>query len=553
MKTNYISSLFKSLVFFLLIGLNTASYSQTVVQWYTNMGDFRVQLREDLVPLTAQNFIDLTNANFYDDFIFHRVISGFMIQDGCPNGNGTGGPGYTFNDEFHPDLRHDEPGILSMANSGPNTNGSQYFITVAPTDWLDDLHSVFGKVIDGLDVVFAISEVQTNSSDKPLVDVVIDSIRVVTGQPTLNLTAPLAGFKWNGHFKNKIEWDSEFVADVKVEFSSDNGQSWIELSESTSANKRSFELLAQDIISTECLVRVSDVAHPDIFSETESTFTLCNLELSHPNGNGFYRKGTPVEVVWESEMVDDLTLSYKTSEDGEWVMVAENIQATDNSFMWTPAEASNWCKVKLSETAHPEAIEESNNNFFVFQLDLTSPTGGEILDGNSIVDISWDYLIANAVKIEFSADNMITWSTIENSVPVSSSPYQWTVPNINSDECYLRLTIPGLPDMYSVNQIAFSIQKIVGIEDEIEKEELTVFPNPVIDMLNISFLNNNKSEIIDVEIYNMNGELILSSIERSNKISDTSIKLNVAELAKGMYVLKINSKTKNMSHKFVKE
>jgi peptidyl-prolyl cis-trans isomerase A (cyclophilin A) len=517
------------------------------------MGDFRVQLREDLVPVTAQNFIDLTNANFYDDLIFHRVISGFMIQDGCPNGNGTGGPGYTFNDEFHPDLRHDEPGILSMANSGPNTNGSQYFITLAPTAWLNDLHSVFGKVIDGLDVVFAIGDVETNSNDKPLLDVVIDSIRVVTGEPTLNLTAPLAGFKWNGHFKNKIEWDSEFVADVKVEFSSDNGQNWTELTTSTSANKRSFELPAQNIISTECLVRVSDVAHPDIFSETESTFSLCNLELSHPDGNGFYRKGTPIEVVWESEMVDDLTLSYKTSEDGDWVMVAENIPVTDNSYLWSPEVASNWCKVQLCETAHPEAIEESNNNFIVFQLDLTSPVGGETLDGNSLANINWDYEIANAVKIEFSSDNMSTWTTIVNSVAASASPYEWEVPNINSTECFLKLTIPGLPDMYSVNETAFSIQKSIGIEDEFKTEELMIFPNPVVDELNISFSNNNKSEIIDIEIFNVKGELVLSQIERSNKIGNTIINLNTQDLAKGLYVLKIKSKTKSLSHKFVKK
>lgn len=553
MKNNHISNLLKSIMFFLLVGLSSTTYSQTVVQWYTNMGDFRVQLREDLVPVTAQNFIDLTNANFYDDLIFHRVISGFMIQDGCPNGNGTGGPGYTFNDEFHPDLRHDEPGILSMANSGPNTNGSQYFITLAPTAWLNDLHSVFGKVIDGLDVVFAIGDVETNSNDKPLLDVVIDSIRVVTGEPTLNLTAPLAGFKWNGHFKNKIEWDSEFVADVKVEFSSDNGQNWTELTTSTSANKRSFELPAQNIISTECLVRVSDVAHPDIFSETESTFSLCNLELSHPDGNGFYRKGTPIEVVWESEMVDDLTLSYKTSEDGDWVMVAENIPVTDNSYLWSPEVASNWCKVQLCETAHPEAIEESNNNFIVFQLDLTSPVGGETLDGNSLANINWDYEIANAVKIEFSSDNMSTWTTIVNSVAASASPYEWEVPNINSTECFLKLTIPGLPDMYSVNETAFSIQKSIGIEDEFKTEELMIFPNPVVDELNISFSNNNKSEIIDIEIFNVKGELVLSQIERSNKIGNTIINLNTQDLAKGLYVLKIKSKTKSLSHKFVKK
>ena len=242
--------LFYILIIIAGLTLSTNSYSQTVVQWYTSMGDFRAQLREDLVPMTAQNFIDLTNDQFYDGLIFHRVISGFMNQDGCPNGNGTGGPGYTFDDEFHPDLRHDEPGILSMANSGPNTNGSQYFITVAPTDWLDDVHSVFGKIIDGMDIVYAISEVETNANDKPIIDIVIDSIRVVTGDPAITLTAPLSASKWNGFTTNDITWDSEFIADVRIEFSSDNGQTWEDIVESSSANTRSFAWAPTNILST---------------------------------------------------------------------------------------------------------------------------------------------------------------------------------------------------------------------------------------------------------------------------------------------------------------
>ena len=211
-----IKFLFVALILFFL-HINTQS--QTVVQWYTNMGNVRVHLYDELVPNTAQNFIDLTNDKFYDDLIFHRVIADFMIQDGCPNGNGTGGPGYTFDDEFHIDLRHDQPGILSMANSGPNTNGSQYFITVVPTAWLDDAHAVFGKVMDGMDVIYAISEVETNAQDKPLEDVVIDSIRVVTGEPEILLTSASAT-KISAENPYDINWDSQFITDVKIEFSS---------------------------------------------------------------------------------------------------------------------------------------------------------------------------------------------------------------------------------------------------------------------------------------------------------------------------------------------
>ncbi|MGN1274634.1 MAG: peptidylprolyl isomerase [Thermoguttaceae bacterium] len=124
----------------------------------TNRGLIRFQLFTDEVPRTTQNFIDLANKKFYDGIKFHRVIADFMIQTGDPTGTGCGGPGYKFNDEFHPNLRHDGPGVVSMANAGPNTNGSQFFITHVATPWLDGHHSVFGKVIEGQDVVNAIRQ-----------------------------------------------------------------------------------------------------------------------------------------------------------------------------------------------------------------------------------------------------------------------------------------------------------------------------------------------------------------------------------------------------------
>ena len=124
----------------------------------TNRGNIRVELYEDKVPKTVENFETLTKKGFYDGLKFHRVIPDFMIQTGCPEGTGRGGPGYNFKDEFHADLKHDGPGVLSMANSGPNTNGSQFFITHVATPWLDKKHSVFGRVIEGQDVVNAIKQ-----------------------------------------------------------------------------------------------------------------------------------------------------------------------------------------------------------------------------------------------------------------------------------------------------------------------------------------------------------------------------------------------------------
>ena len=131
-----------------------------VVTFDTSKGKIRVKLHDDKVPKTVANFEKLIGEGFYNGLKFHRVIPDFMIQGGCPQGTGTGGPGYKFADEFHGDLKHDKPGILSMANAGPNTNGSQFFITHVATPWLDRKHSVFGEVLDkdSMDVVNKIKQ-----------------------------------------------------------------------------------------------------------------------------------------------------------------------------------------------------------------------------------------------------------------------------------------------------------------------------------------------------------------------------------------------------------
>jgi cyclophilin family peptidyl-prolyl cis-trans isomerase len=137
------------------------------VTFRTTLGDVRIELFRDRAPKTVENFVTLTKKGFYTGLTFHRVIPGFMIQGGCPTGDGTGGPGYTIKDEFDPTLRHDSPGILSMANAGPNTGGSQFFITLAPTKWLDGKHAVFGRVRGGMDVVEKIAALPRDGQDRP--------------------------------------------------------------------------------------------------------------------------------------------------------------------------------------------------------------------------------------------------------------------------------------------------------------------------------------------------------------------------------------------------
>jgi len=159
----------------------------------TSQGNIVVKLLEKEAPKTVANFVGLAEGTkeftnektgqkekrpFYDGLIFHRVIPKFMIQGGCPHGTGMGGPGYKFADEFHPSLKHSKAGKLSMANAGPNTNGSQFFITVAETSWLDNRHTIFGEVVEGQDVANKISNVPRDSNDRPRTPVVLQKVRI---------------------------------------------------------------------------------------------------------------------------------------------------------------------------------------------------------------------------------------------------------------------------------------------------------------------------------------------------------------------------------------
>jgi peptidyl-prolyl cis-trans isomerase A (cyclophilin A) len=180
--------------------INVPGKGQLYARFHTSLGNIVVRLEEQKAPKTVKNFVGLatgtqewtdprtnetkTGVPYYDGTIFHRVISDFMIQGGDPLGKGIGGPGYKFEDEFHPELKHTGPGILSMANAGPGTNGSQFFITEKATPWLDGKHSVFGTTVVGADLIGKITRVPKNASDKPNQDVVLKKLEIFRSEST---------------------------------------------------------------------------------------------------------------------------------------------------------------------------------------------------------------------------------------------------------------------------------------------------------------------------------------------------------------------------------
>lgn len=553
MKAIKFTSFISVFLIFLVLGIPNTSKAQTVVQWYTSMGDFRAELREDLVPGIGQNFIDLTNDHFYTDLIFHRVISGFMIQDGCPYGTGTGGPGYSIDDEFHPDLRHNEPGILSMANSGPNTNGSQYFITLAPTAWLDDVHAVFGKIIDGMEVVYAIGDVETNANDKPLIDVVIDSVRVVTGERTLELTAPSSYNSWNYQIENQITWNSSFIADIKIEFSSDYGENWELISESYSALHRKYAWNLPSILSEECFIRISDVANPEISSINEEPFTICNLDLEYPDGFEIFMNDLPVQISWSEDLINDvLTIYYQLEENGDYFLIEEGVPSSDLAYIWYPDFASDWCKIHIEIAQYGVVYDESDFRFFVYSLDLVSPQGGEALEGNTIYQIEWDGEVMPKVKIEFSPDNGSTWELIANNVNFDESPYDWELPNINASDCFIRLSVPNAPELFKQNSSSFSIHKEVGLE-ELGNRNFSIFPNPVHNFVSVDLKNVSAvSEDITIEVYNSNGQIVFVKDLSNKDLQNNQRTIDTQKLPQGVYFINVKTAEKESSLKFIK-
>lgn len=486
-------SKFKILVVSVLL-LSSLAMSQTIVQWYTSMGNFKAQLREDLVPITANNFIDLTNAKFYDNLIFHRVIQSFMIQDGDPLGDGTGGPGYSIPDEFHPDLNHNAPGVLSMANAGPDTGGSQYFITVESYPHLNDHYSVFGKIIEGLDIVYNISYVKT-LDDRPIFPVTIDSIRVVF-TPADRV-----------YVQNLIE-DKEFVFNEELDIDVSN--------------------TFADVDSSTVIVTLESNSDPAVLTATLNGGTLSLTAGAISGTSTVTLKGT----VGEFSETDEFTVTvYDPS-----VYNIEDFE-TGNfiKYPWQFGEDAGW----FVDTADPQegtyCIQSSDigyNQIAEISIEMNYANDGNITFWHKVSSETGNdffrFFINRNERLSNSGSS--SWRRFSYPVLAGVHTFKWQYEKNNSG-------VEG-DDCAWIDKVTFE----GGISTSIENGQFTInnselyqnYPNPFNPSTEMSF-SIDKAQDVKLTVYNHSGQLVAELVNNKMDKGLHKINFNANELNSGIY------------------
>jgi peptidyl-prolyl cis-trans isomerase A (cyclophilin A) len=462
------------------------------------MGNFKGQIREDLVPITGNNFIDLTNSGFYDDLIFHRVIQGFVNQDGCPLGTGTGGPGYTIPDEIHPDLNHNSAGVLSMANAGPDTGGSQYFITLDSFPHLNGSYSVFGRIVEGMDAVFNISYVPVDSSDKPLTAVRIDSIRVV-------YSPPAEGVYRSGYIEGRnLVFDEAAEISISDLFAA-RDSSAVTVTIENNSDSGILSCALNDSILTLTAGNTS---------EGTSTVTLKGT-----SGDSSETFDIDVTVIDNSLRVED----FETGDFSRfpWQTAEYGWSVTD-----TDPEEGIYC-LQSDEIAHSETAEifvdtyYENNGEVSFRYKVSSQEDNDYLE----------FWIDRYKKMVVSGET--PWREITVPVPAGNHTLKWRykkdASGVVGDDCA------------RIDRIVFGGGLPVSIESRITPAQVELYqnyPNPFNPDTQISFSLDRPQEV-RLTVFNTSGQLVSELVNSKLDKGFHNINFNASDLNSGIYFYKL--------------
>jgi len=402
-----------------------------------------------------------------------------------------------------------------------------------------------------MDTVFAINKVAVDANRKPLIDIVIDSIRVVTGTPTLNLLHPEGNEIYISGTQQKIYWESNFLADVKIEYSTDDGSSWNVVDTVSSTLKYYLWNVPEEAGNT-YKIRLSDPENPEsLFDESDESFIQSQLVITNPPIYNYkVQNNQAYQITWTSQDTYNLKIELSVDNKLTYNTIAENINASTEQFQWqVPDTMSINCFLRISYMDYPDANLLSPK-FTICRLNLFSPTGGEIWAANSTQNIAWDADLTGSLKLFYSTNNGVDWTQIAAGVNSTSTPYSWLVPNTPSTNCKVKVSSTLSPHVFKESPEVFTIDNssdIATVDDFLT----SLTPNPVKNEALFTFSNNiSLNSEITITIYNISGKIILT--DKRNLYNQKSLKLNTSALTTGIYFYKISNQFQNYSGIFIK-
>jgi|WetSurMetagenome_2_1015567.scaffolds.fasta_scaffold15167_2 hypothetical protein len=382
------------------------------------------------------------------------------------------------------------------------------------------------------------------------------SDNVFTIVPLVTVTSPNGGENWLANSQHNITWTSQIITDVSIEYSTNNGSTWVSIISSTPASGGSYNWTVPNTPSTQCLVRLSDANNPSTNDVSDNVFTIAPLiTVNAPNGGESWIGNSQHSVNWTSQTITNVSIEYSTNNGSAWISVISSTPASGGSYSWTvPNTPSTQCLVRISDASNASINDVSNATFTISAapihvVTLTAPNGGENWVVATNHSITWTRENVSLVKIEYSTDNGSTWIVVVASVPAVAGSYNWTIPNTPSTQCLVRISETINPSVNDVSDNTFTIEEAVSVGDlhsgiPKDYELFQNYPNPFNPSTKIEFAIPSPGQVT-IEIFNQLGEQVATILNSYLSVGYYEIEFDARNLPSGLYFYRI------FSNKFV--
>ena len=379
------------------------------------------------------------------------------------------------------------------------------------------------------------------------------SDNVFTILPLVTVTSPNGGENWLANTQHNITWTSQIIANVSIEYSTDNGNNWISVISSTPASSGSYNWTVPYTPSTQCLVRISDASNASINDVSDAVFTILPLvTVASPDGGENWVGNSLHNVTWTSQNITNVKIEYSINNGNSWLSVIASTPASGGSYSWTvPNTPSVECLVRISDVSNPSFSDVSNATFTITaapisMVTVTAPNGGEIWEAGTDHNITWTRQAVAQVKIEYSTDNGSAWTVVVASVPSIFGTYSWTIPNTPSTQCLVRISDVSNPSVNDVSDNTFTIEGDVSVEDlksgiPDEYNLYQSYPNPFNPSTVIEFSLPEEVANVKLLIYNTLGERVSELVNTSLQAGRYRYQWNALDLAAGVYIYELRT------------